>query len=220
MTQSWFDNYWLAYRPYVMAAAQAGADELAIGSEYELLQPAAPVLWNRLIQRAHQAFPGELTYDLNWSSLYYPLPSWLHNRYLSAIGVSVYVPLTDTPQRLSPGALPALWQATIGQLLDRSAAQIGRPILLSELGYRDSADALYDPWEVSTGAPSDQVEQAAAYNAALSSVIRDPRIAGVFAWAWEFPPFDLRCRLAAQVLHQWYTIAGGIGEPADVLRNN
>ncbi len=210
LVQAWFDSYWLAYRPYVLAAAQAGADELAIGTEYELLQPASPALWNQLIQHAHQDFPGKLTYDLNWSSLYYPLPSWLHNRFLSAIGVSVYVPLTDTPQRLNPNTLPALWQTTIGTLLDRSAAQIGKPILLSELGYRDSADALYDPWEISTGAPSDQTEQAAAYNAALSSVMRDPHIAGVFAWAWEFPSFDLRCRLAAQVLRHWYTAGAGM----------
>jgi hypothetical protein len=220
LEQSWFDSYWLAYRPYVMAAAQAGADELAIGTEYELLQPAPPALWNRLIERMHQVFPGKLTYDMNWSSLYYPLPSWLRNPLLSAIGVSLYAPLTDTPQRLNPSTLPALWQTTIGSLLDSFAAQVGKPVLISELGYRDSSDALYDPWEVSTGAPSDPAEQAAAYNAALSSVMRDPYIAGVFAWAWEFPPFDVRCRLAAQVLHHWYTAAGTLAErvPTDRVR--
>ncbi|MFL5628883.1 MAG: glycoside hydrolase family 113 [Ktedonobacteraceae bacterium] len=205
MTQAWFDNYWLAFKPYVVAAAQGEAEELAIGSEYELLQPAAPALWNQLIERIHQVFPGKLTYDINWSSLYYPLPSWLHNRYLSAIGVSVYTPLTDTPQRLDPHTLPALWQATIGKPLDALAVQVGKPLLISEIGYRDSSDALYNPWEVFTNARTDQVEQAAAYNAALVNLMNNQHIIGVFAWAWAFPPFDLSCRLAAQVLHHWYT---------------
>ncbi len=87
--------------------------------------------------------------------------------------------------------------------------QIGKPVLLSELGYRDSADALYNPWESTTSASEDQVEQAAAYNAALWSIMDDPHIAGVFAWAWEFPPFDVRCHLAAQVLHRWYSAQAG-----------
>lgn len=205
MAQAWFDNYWIAFKPYIEAAAQAGAEELAIGSEYELLQSAAPTLWNQLIERIHQVFPGKLTYDINWSSLYYPLPSWLHNRYLNALGVSVYTPLTDTPQRLDPHILPARWKATIGKLLDAFAAQVGKPILVSEIGYRDSSDALYNPWEVFTNARTDQVEQAAAYNAALTNLMDDQHIVGVFAWAWAFQPFDLRCRLAAQVLHHWYT---------------
>ncbi len=204
LAQAWFDNYWIAFKPYIVAAAQGGAEELAIGSEYELLQPAAPALWNQLIERVHQVFPGKLTYDINWSSLYYPLPSWLHHRYLSAIGVSVYTPLTDTPQQLDPITLPALWQATIGKLLDAFAVQIGKPLLISEIAYRDSSDALYNPWEVFTNARTDQVEQAAAYNAALLNLMNDQHIVGVFVWAWAFPPFDLRCRLAAQVLYHWF----------------
>lgn len=209
MAQDWFTSYWQVFQPYVMAAARAGAEELAIGTEYELLQPAAPALWNQLIASARALFPGTLTYDLNWSSLYYPLPSWLRNPLLDAIGVSVYTPLTASPQRLSPHTLPALWQETIGTLLDSFAGQIDKPVLLSELGYRDSADALYNPWESSTSASEDQVEQAAAYNAALWSIMDDPHIAGVFAWAWEFPPFDVRCHLAAQVLHRWYSAQAG-----------
>ena len=47
-TQTWFENYWQAYRPYVVAAAAAGADQLAIGTEDELLQEAPPFLWDTL----------------------------------------------------------------------------------------------------------------------------------------------------------------------------
>src|SRR5947207_777146 len=137
--QQWFDSYWLALQPYVIAAAQAGAEELAIGTELEKLQLAPASLWNQLIERVHQIFPGKLTYDMNWSSLYYPVPSWMHNPLLNSIGVSVYIPLTNTPRRLDPAILPGLWQEKIGKLLDSLSIQLTKRVCISDIGYRDSA---------------------------------------------------------------------------------
>lgn len=204
-TQEWFDNYWLTFKPYVVAASQAGAEELAIGTEYELLEEAPPSLWNQLLTRIRSVFSGMLTYDINWSSINRPIPSWMQNPYLSAIGVSEYIPLTDVQKRLSPDVLPELWREKIKTVLDSLALRSGKPVLISEIGYRDSADALYNTWERTTNAKADQVEQAAAYNAALMNATVDPYIAGIFIWAWSFPLFEPNCRLAAQVLHHWYT---------------
>ena len=206
--QQWFDSYWQALQPYVVAAAQAGAEELAIGTELEKLQLAPASLWNQLIERVHQIFPGKLTYDMNWSSLYYQIPSWMHNPLLIAIGVSVYIPLTDTPQRLDPAILPGLWQEKIGKLLDSLAIQLGRQVFISEIGYRDSAYALYRPWERDAQAqaePSDPMEQAAAYDAALTNVIVDQHITGVYFWAWSVPLFEPNWKPAASILYKWYT---------------
>ena len=210
-TQQWFDSYWQAYQPYVIAAAQAGAEELAIGTELEKLQSAPADLWNQLIDRVHKIFPGKLTYDANWSSLYNPIPSWMiHTPSLSAIGISVYIPLTDTPQRLDPALLPELWQEKIGKLLDAFAAQIRMPVFISEIGYRDSAFALYRPWERDAHAqaePVDHEEQAAAYNAALTNTIADSHITGIYFWAWSVPLFEPNWKPAARVLYTWYTSA-------------
>ncbi len=207
--QQWFDSYWQAFQPYVVAAAQAGAEELAIGTELEKLQPAPADLWNQLIERIHKIFPGELTYDMNWSSLYLPIPSWMiHNLSLAAIGVSVYIPLTDIPQRLDPALLPELWQEKIGKLLDSLAVQTRTPVFISEIGYRDSAFALYRPWERDAQAqaePKDPQEQAAAYNAALTNTIADPHIIGIYFWAWSVPLFEPNWKPAAKVLYTWYT---------------
>jgi hypothetical protein len=64
--QQWFDNYWKAVMPYVHAADQAGAEEFAIGTEYEWLQQQAPsFLWDELISRFHHNFKGRLTYVLH-----------------------------------------------------------------------------------------------------------------------------------------------------------
>ena len=217
--QEWFDSYWQALQPYVVAAAQAGADEISIGTEFEKLQQAPASLWNQLIERVHQIFPGKLTYDMNWSSLYpyldpnsnNPIPSWMHNPSLYAIGVSVYIQLTDTPQRLDPATLPRLWQAKIGTLLDSFSTQLTKQVLISEIGYRDSNYALYRPWERDPqiqeikGQQPDPTEQAAAYDAALTNVVGDKHIGGIYFWAWSIDLFEPNWKPAAKILYKWYT---------------
>ena len=214
-TQAWFASYWQAYQPYVSAAAQAGADQMAVGTEFELLQvaPGSLPLWDQLIANIHQIFHGKLTYDINWSSLYYyqpphQYPLWLSNPYLSALGVSVYNPLTNTQQRLDAGKIPTLWQQTISTMLDIFAVQTGKPLIVSEIGYRDSVYALYQPWRRDATAqaqPADPSEQAAAYNAALKNVLSDKHIIGIFFWAWSIDLFQPNYKPAAQMLHKWYT---------------
>ena len=207
-TQAWFESYWQAFQPYVAASAQAGAEELAIGTEFELLQKAPLALWNQFIERVHAIYHGSLTYDINWSSLYYPLPAWLRSPYLSAIGVSLYVPLIYTPQRLSPERISVLWREKIKTLLDTFAREVKKSVLISEIGYRNSAYALYLPSNRETQAaaePVDPTEQAAAYDAALLNVIDDPRISGIFFWAWSMPLFAPNWLPATRILHKWYT---------------
>lgn len=216
--QEWFDSYWQALQPYVVAAAQAGADEMSIGTEFEKLQKAPANLWNQLIERVHQIFRGKLTYDMNWSSLYLYLdpttnsstiPSWIHNPLLDAIGISVYIPLTNKLQRLDPKILPGLWHVKIGTLLDFLSIQLSKQVLISEIGYRDGNFALYNPWVRDLKALKDEIpdpqEQAAAYDAALSNVITDKHIEGIYFWAWSIDLFEPNWKPAAKVLYKWYT---------------
>ncbi len=203
--QAWFSSYWDAISPYVMAADQAKAEEFAIGTEYEQLQQVSPELWKQLIEKFHQNFHAKLTYDINWSSLWFPIPSWMHNPYLDAIGVSLYIPLTKKVERLDPASLPALWHKTINSILDKYSVQVNKPLLVSEVGYRNRADALYNPWLRTTKADVDPAEQAAAYDAALQNVVDDPHIIGIFFWAWSFPMFQPNGLPASGVLSKWYT---------------
>lgn len=210
LLQAWFDSYWQALKPYAIAAAQAGAEQLAIGTELEKLQYIQPSYWNQLIENVHLVFPGRLTYDINWSSLYNPIPGWMSNSLLTTIGVSEYIPLTDTQQRLDPSILPSLWQTKVGKLLDALALKIGHPVFISEIGYRNSAYALYRPWErdaIAQAEPPDTQEQAAAYDAALKDVLTDQNITGIYFWAWSVPLFQPNWKPAAKVLFKWYTSA-------------
>lgn len=63
--QLWFQSYWAAYEPYVKAAKDAGASQIAIGAEYEALQVQYPDLWRWLAHKVKTTFGGAVTYDVN-----------------------------------------------------------------------------------------------------------------------------------------------------------
>ena len=207
-TQQWFDSFWQAFQPYVVAAQVGGAEQLSIGTEEEWLQQSAPSsLWNILIARVRNIFTGIITYDMNWTSLSDPLPGWMNNADLGMIGVSEYIPMIDTRERVDPTKMISLWQDKVKAKLDKLAKQLGKPVLLSEIGYRNSADSLYHPWfPYSTVSPPDPAEQAAACDAALANVIPDQYIVGIFFWGWdEVEGFKLSGQPATDVLLKWYT---------------
>ena len=205
--QSWFQSYWETLKPYIQAAANEKVEQIAIGTELEWLQNnASDDLWNTLIGNFHSVYSGSLTYDLNWTSLQSTIPDWMHNSLLNMIGVSAYIPLIDTPQRVDPAQITDLWAQIAKVQLDNFAAQLGAPIFISELGYRNSADTLYQSWEAQSTMPKDEEEQAAAYNAALTNIIDDQNILGVFVWGWDNTgSFNIKGLQAASTIHRYYS---------------
>jgi hypothetical protein len=206
-TTQWFDNYFQSLLPYLQVAAQEHVEQFALGTEYEALEAASPDYWTKLIDQARAVYPGKLTYDMNWTAALKPPRQWMvNNPNLDFLGVSVYRPLTTRPAPRDADGLTTLWQYKIGDMLDALALKSGKPIILSEIGYRNSADALYQPWQWKSSAPADPDLQAAAYEAALQNIIRDPYIAGAFFWGWSVPAFAPNWLPAAQALHRWYTL--------------
>ena len=206
--QQWFDNFWQVFQPYVVAAQIAGAEQVSIGTEEAALEQYAPAsLWNTLIKRVRSVFSRTITYDMNWTSLSEPLPGWLHNPDLDLIGISEYISVIDVRERIDPAAMSSLWRDKVKVALDNFAMKLDKPLFISEIGYRNNADALYDPWNaISTDAPADPAEQAAACAAALGNVIPDQQIAGIFFYGWDaVGGFKLSGQPAVTVLHTWFT---------------
>jgi hypothetical protein len=201
---TWFDAYWRAVQPYAEAAAQAGAEQFAIGTELFLMERAPTQLWTTLIDRIHAVYAGPLTYDMNFTSVDGGVWNWLRHPAITSVGVSEYFSLTDSPRRVPPEQVAALWRERVQAPLDAYAAAFGKPIIISEIGYRNSSDCLYQPYAKLTGAPSDPAEQAAAYNAAVQDSLDDPWITGIYFWAWSLPPYSPNWLPAARVLHRWY----------------
>jgi len=204
--QRWFENYWLTFKPYVEIASREKVEQLAIGTEFEWLQEYAPdELWNGLIANFHGVFSGTLTYDTNWTTLKGAPAGWLHNVDLKMIGVSAYFPLVDTPSRVDPKRANELWKSKVRNILDQYKAMVNKPIFISEIGYRSTADAFYRPYAQKSAVPFDPEEQAAAYNAALINTIPDLNIAGIFFWAWDnVGALSIHDLPAAATLHSWY----------------
>jgi hypothetical protein len=205
-TTAWFENYFQSLQPYLEVAAREHVEQFALGTEYEALEAAPADLWNTLIDQAHAIYPGNLTYDMNWTAALKQPRDWMKNSNLDFLGVSVYRPLTTRPAPRDADGLTTLWQYKIGDMLDKLAVDSGKDIVLSEIGYRNSADALYQPWQWKSSAPADPNLQAAAYEAALQNIIRDPYVAGAFFWGWSVPAFAPNWLPAAQTLHRWYTL--------------
>lgn len=210
--QQWFESYWQIYKPYVMMAQQTGVEQLAISTEDTWLQTHAQAsLWNQLIAHIGTAYHGMLTYDMNWtydtswSDLGNPVPSWLLNPQLASIGVSTYLPLTNTAARVAPEKIDALWRNSVKIELDNLAVLLHKTVFISEIGYPNNSDALSHPW-TADDTPPDPTEQAAACEAAIANVITDPHIAGIFFWGWdEVGGLGLHGLPAVAALHKWYT---------------
>ena len=205
--QEWFDNYWQVFRPYVVAAAQGRADQVAVGTEDEWLEQHAPAsVWNRFIAQVHSIFSGTLTYDMNWSSLTKSIPTWIANPNISMVGISEYISLVNSRNETNIKNVIPAWRSRVKGLIDIFATQVKKPVFLSEIGYRNSADALYNPWEKVTTFPRSPQQQAAACDAALTNIFTDTHIHGVYFWAWDnVDLFNLHNSLAVATIHKWYT---------------
>ncbi len=204
--QQWFDSYWQTVKPYAVAAQQYGVEQFALGTEYRWLEQNAPAsLWNELINELSQVFHGTITYDMDWSSLPYSPPSWMRNPLLKMIGISSYAPLINNAVRVNPTSMRALWARMAQRDLDNFSIAVGKPILLSEVGFPNCQVALYQPWNSSCTAPQDQQEQAAATDAALADIIPDTHILGTFFWGWDNTrDFNLISAQAASVIQKYY----------------
>ena len=105
---------------------------------------------------------------------------------LDYIGVDAYYPLT-VEEDPTLADLKTAWErpiATLETLHDRC----GKPIILTEIGYRSVDGANRQPWEWATPGEVDLQEQSDCYRAALESLWGKPWLAGIYWWNWDTDP--------------------------------
>lgn len=204
MWDHFFDEYEAWIVGLARLAEQGGAEIFSIGHEYDHMM-YYEAQWRRIIAAVRKVYHGKITYNANWSE-YEKVPFW---DALDYIGIGAYFPLAykdGAPQE----EIDATWTKLAKELGAYSRAK-GRPILFTEIGYTESAEAASRPWNYDTGGPNAKDIRQRCTEAALKlEGSRFPELAGLFFWKW-FPDvafemhrenFDMRDPDMTELLQQ------------------
>lgn len=153
---------------------------LSVGSEMSKLDvDRAP--WARLIARVRSVYHGRLTYSGNWD----------HYRQVALydlvdqMGVCAYFPLASRGRPVTPEDFAGRWQE-LRRELEEWAQKLGRPLLITEIGYLSQKGAAAWPWDEGAVQPIDLGEQERCYRAFADAWCERPSssLVGVYFWNW------------------------------------
>lgn len=203
-----YDDWMTHYEVLLFAAADfaenQGADGLVVGTELDALADARAgrqtARWRSLIAEIRARFNGTLTYASNWPSTA-DIVFWDD---LDLMGVDGYFPLTGAGvSEPTTDELAQAWLYFKGTTIQRPFShlgalveQYGKPLLMTEIGYRSRKNCAFDPPDFSDIADDDPDNdaalsdtcQASAYQAVYDVFADQPWFAGALFWNWEVFP--------------------------------
>jgi len=213
--KQWEAQYHTFMMHYAHLAAAAQADLLCIGTELSIAVRKRPAFFRQLIADIRAVYDGKLTYAANWHEDYQHVAFW---DALDYIGVQAYFPLSSEPDP-SLDLLKKGWTPHL-KALRKLQAQVDRPLLLTEIGYRSVPYAAAEPWrwpsrdENGTLDPDYEL-QARLYQAFFERLWEEPWLAGIIVWKWH-PENETRRREgrelnftpqqkpAADIIQKWF----------------
>lgn len=214
--RQWWEHYESFILHYAQLAAQEEVEIFCIGVELSRAARERPKDWRRLIARVRKAYPGPLTYAANWWEEYDLLEFW---RALDYIGINAFFPLSKVPnptlEKLRAGAV------RVADEIERFHRFTGRPVLLTEVGFRSVRGASRRPWEWMQGESHPSMEeQARCYQVVLEAFWQRPWFHGMYWWKWHadhqsghevgYTPWG---KPAEKVLREWYQRSGPVPVP-------
>ena len=178
------DAWWREYSARMLNVARLAARErvevLSVGSEQSTLDttPHRP-RWQALTAAIRREYRGQLTYSGNWDHFQdvglYDL--------VDLAGMCAYFPLA--PRGYQPPVdeeqLTQAWRKKRTDL-EAFAARIGKPLLLTEVGYLSQRGAAAWPWEEGAREPVDLEDQRRCYAAFAAAWRGATRLRGVYFW--------------------------------------
>ena len=199
--------WWQSYAVFIGRMAQLAklghAASLAVGSELSNMDTEHE-RWATLIARVRRVFRGTLVYSTNWDRLDVARIFDL----VDLVGLSAYFELTAEPNP-TPERLLTAWREVRARLAPRVAA-IGKPLVLTEVGYHSQAGTAARPWDEAAQKNVDLEEQRRCYQAFVRSWDDAEELQGVYIWNWygwggpksrEYTP---RGKPAALEICRWY----------------
>jgi len=222
---AWFASYRTFIGHYARLAQDQGADQFSVGCEL-LGTTHREADWRAVVASVRSIYRGPLVYAALHGGEEASIRWWDAVDY---IGIDAYYSLTGSnwvegQPDLPVSELKAHWSGPI-QTMAALAARFGKPILLTEIGYRSHHGCTQHPWDSWRVSSLDLQEQANAYQAAFESLYGQPWLAGMFWWAWypdrfqsgpcdaSFNPLE---KPAEDVLRAWYGAGPRSQEPVQV----
>ncbi|WP_457654210.1 glycoside hydrolase family 113 [Rhodocaloribacter sp.] len=212
--QKWEAEYRRFIMHYARLAAETGAALLVVGTELATPVRTREAFWRGLIADVRAVYGGKLTYAANWHEDFEHVPFW---DALDFVGVQAYFPITEASDP-SLETLKAGWKPHL-EALARVSRRTGRPVLLTELGYRSVPYAAAEPWrwpsrnEDRHVAPDFEL-QARLFEAFFEQCWSAPWLAGAIIWKWHPDArgsrnrdlnFTPQGKPAERVIRQWFT---------------
>lgn len=171
----WFESYRAYLLPLAELAESVGAAQFVVGTELAgTLEHEQE--WERTIGMVRSRFSGSITYAASWDES--PLvPFWGQ---VDLLGIDAYFPITVRPDagRFEVLAGWQLWLDRLEQLHRKS----GKPILITEIGYRSLDGAGMAPYDYRAAGAPDAAEQADLYWGAIEAFGALEWVAGIYWW--------------------------------------
>lgn len=164
---------------YAKLAQEMNTEIFCIGTELEAFVKNRPQFWNELIANVRNIYKGKLTYAANWDE-YTRTPFWSK---LDFIGVDAYFPLSEerNPTKTKMALGWQQWKTNMAAL----SAEVDRPILFTEFGYRSMDYTAKKPWLVDRNAMDVNLQaQADALETTFEEFWNEDWFAGGFVWKW------------------------------------
>lgn len=163
---------------YCSIAAETGADIFVVGTELMSVS-GDEKFWRSIVKKCRDTFNGALTYA-SCPQESYAIKFW---DCLDYIGTNAYVPVSG---KTKPSEVDLLigWEKWINAI-EYLARKYDKKILFTEIGYRNSKTAVWNPgtWD---DFERDDLMQANLYRAALTSIGKHKEnVSGYFFWQWE-----------------------------------
>jgi hypothetical protein len=195
---AWFANYRRELECIARIAEEEGAEAIAIGTELDATTQRTE--WNALIDAVRSLYSGRLLYVAHNIEGVEKVPFWDR---MDLIGVTLYPPLGNDDDR----AFRLIAMSAVADRLDTLAAQIGKQIVVAEIGLRSAEGAAAKPWESPEerdAAPDPQLQ--ADVLSDWLAVLDRPTIEGVLIWYWLTNPH------AGGLTDTDFTIQGKVAE--------
>ncbi len=172
----WFSSYEKFILHYAKMAQKEHVALFSVGAELQgTVKETAH--WEKVIEDVRKVYSGKILYSANGGNE----ENVKFFNLLDYISVDFYYTLSEKSNPTEKDFENAFRNEYIPELRALSE-KYGKPIILSEIGYRSIHTAFKDPWDYDRKGITDYKMQAELYEAFFNTLYREDFLKGVFLW--------------------------------------